>query len=706
MKKEGKVNKNTSVKRQFLVFSVVLFLLIFAGGSVAFIVSMGQILHANAGNDLRQIAEIERSKLESSVNAEIAIALKMADSPVIQRYFLDPGDQALEETALAEIAGYRRAFASNTVFWVNDVDKKFYSDDAYVYTIDPGDPDSYWYHMTLNETETYNFNINYNADLKVTSLWINAPVFDSSHKPIGMLGTGINISTFIASIYQNYSGKAALYLFNAAGEITGARDAKLVESKRQIADELGARGAEIVSAAEKLPAGGGITVFNSAGGVTAVASVPALDWYITTILPLGTADYLNSPMTFFFAAVLIIVIVIFIIFNLFIRIFLKPLSGMVSALNQISTDWDLTRRLTIQRKDEIGILSELFNLTFEKMTGLIRSIKEKTAFLSGLGTELAGNMTESAAAVSQITSSIQSIKGRVINQSASVTETNATMEQITVNIDKLNDHVEHQSANVSQSSSAIEQMFANIRSVTQTLMQNIENVDQLMKASDAGRGGLQEVAADIQEIARESAGLLEINAVMENIASQTNLLSMNAAIEAAHAGEAGKGFAVVASEIRKLAESSSTQSKTIGAVLKKIKESIDKITVSTNNVLQKFEAIDSGVKTVAEQESNIRNAMEEQGEGSKQILEAVAQLSDITGQVKGGSEEMLTGSREVIQESRRLEKVTSEITIGMNEMSDGADHINTAVSRVNELSRQNRDNITVVVQELSRFKVN
>ncbi|MDR0723154.1 MAG: methyl-accepting chemotaxis protein, partial [Treponema sp.] len=145
-----------------------------------------------------------------------------------------------------------------------------------------------------------------------------------------------------------------------------------------------------------------------------------------------------------------------------------------------------------------------------------------------------------------------------------------------------------------------------------------------------GRTGLQEVANDIQEIERESAGLLEINAVMENIASQTNLLSMNAAIEAAHAGEAGKGFAVVADEIRKLAESSSEQSKTISTVLNKIKESINKITTSTAEVLLNFEAINEGVKTVTDQETTVRNAMEEQGIGSKAILESIASLNEIT----------------------------------------------------------------------------
>jgi methyl-accepting chemotaxis protein len=384
----------------------------------------------------------------------------------------------------------------------------------------------------------------------------------------------------------------------------------------------------------------------------------------------------------------------------------KPIVKVALTLKDISEgEGDLTKSVAIHSKDEIGDLAQYFNATLEKIKSLVVTIKKQAVSLFNIGNELAENMTETAAAINKITANIQSIKDRVVNQSASVTETNATMEQITVNIDKLDSHVDRQSASVVQSSSAIEEMLANIQSVTQTLIRNADNVKELTDASEVGRTGLQEVAADIQEIARESEGLLEINAVMENIASQTNLLSMNAAIEAAHAGEAGKGFAVVADEIRKLAESSGEQSKTISTVLRKIKESIDKITKSTDNVLNKFEAIDSGVRTVSDQEENIRNAMEEQSTGSKQILEAVGQLNEATRMVKSSSEEMLGGSKQVIRESKNLEIATQEISNGMNEMATGADQINVAVSRVNAISGQNKENIDVLVREVSKFKV-
>ena len=385
---------------------------------------------------------------------------------------------------------------------------------------------------------------------------------------------------------------------------------------------------------------------------------------------------------------------------------IKPITNAVKMLKEISQgEGDLTKTLNVHSEDEVGKMAHYFNMTLERIKSMVVSIRAQAVSLSEIGTELASNMTQTAAAVNEIASNTQSIKGRVMNQSASVTQTNATMEQVTVNISKLNGHVEKQAAAVSESSAAIEEMIANVQSVTNTLAKNALNVKELDEASDVGRTGLNEVAADIQEIARESESLLEINAVMENIASQTSLLSMNAAIEAAHAGESGRGFAVVADEIRKLAESSSAQSKTISGVLKKIKSSIDTITRSTENVLQKFEAIDGGVKTVAEQEDNILKAMEEQGHGSKQVLQAIEQVSNITEQVKDGSQQMQDGSKEVIAESKKLENVTEEISGGMNEMAAGADQINIAVNRVNELSVKNRESIEILLAEVSRFKV-
>jgi len=429
-------------------------------------------------------------------------------------------------------------------------------------------------------------------------------------------------------------------------------------------------------------------------------------WTFAIAIPLSEVREGTYAMITFALIICAVMILLVVLSALFVsKNISNPIVTMAAALKDIAQgDADLTKRLPETGGDETAEASRYFNQTMEEFRGMIVTIKGQAGTLSDIGNDLGSNITETASAMNEISTNIQSIKSRVINQSASVTETNATMEQVTTNINKLNNNIERQTGAVAEAASALEQVIANIQSVTTTLVRNASNVESLKESAETGRGSLQEVAYDIQEIARESEGLQEINAVMENIASQTNLLSMNAAIEAAHAGDAGRGFAVVADEIRKLAESSSEQSKTIGNVLKKIKDSIDKITISTDKVLTKFEAIDKGVKTVAEQEGIIRNAMEEQNHGSKQVLQASGQLSDITLQVKDESREMLEGSKEVINESRNLEMATQEITNGINEMAAGTNQVNQAINNVNDLTGKNRENISALLASVSRFR--
>jgi len=383
-----------------------------------------------------------------------------------------------------------------------------------------------------------------------------------------------------------------------------------------------------------------------------------------------------------------------------------PIGKISVMLKEISMgEGDLTGRIETDKHDEISELAGYFNKTLDKIRNLIVVIKGEVANLHSIGGNLASNMQQTAEAVHHITSNLEAVNKKVTSQSASVSETSATMEQVTANIGKLGQNVEAQTESVARSSSAIEEMLANVDNVTQTLGRNAESVQELIKVSDDGRESLQKVTQDIREIARESEGLLEINSVMENISSQTNLLSMNAAIEAAHAGEAGKGFAVVAGEIRKLAESAAQQSKTISDVLMKIKTSIDTITGSTNTALEKFQVVDERVRAVSEQETNIHRAMEEQGHDSRQILEAVGRLNELTQMVKRGSIEMLEGSKDVIMESRNLEKATVEISNGMNEMANSAGQINSAVSQVEAISKTNKDSIDTLFTEVSKFKV-
>jgi methyl-accepting chemotaxis protein len=385
----------------------------------------------------------------------------------------------------------------------------------------------------------------------------------------------------------------------------------------------------------------------------------------------------------------------------------KPIVMVTAALRDISEgEGDLTKQLAVTGKDEIGDLALYFNKTLGNIRNLIGVIKYKVHALTNTSHELSVNMTTTSQAVAEIAENFEEIKGLETKQQKASGEVDKALEDIKASIDFLNKLIEDQTESVNTSSSAIEEMTANIHSVSQTLIENGKNVEALTEASEHGRTALQIVAQEIQEIAKDSEGLLEINSVMKSIASQTNLLSMNAAIEAAHAGKSGQGFAVVANEIRKLAESSGQQSKTTTAMLKKIKASIDNITKSSDEVLARFSAISKEVNTVSVHESNIRSAMEEQEAGGRQILEAIARLREITVSVQKGSEDMYKSGDDLLRETGEFKTISTDAVNGMSGIVNGAlREIKTAVDHVNEVSTENNRNFDELKNETVKFKV-
>ena len=198
---------------------------------------------------------------------------------------------------------------------------------------------------------------------------------------------------------------------------------------------------------------------------------------------------------------------------------------------------------------------------------------------------------------------------------------------------------------------------------------------------------------------------MEASNVIQHIASQTNLLAMNAAIEAAHAGEAGKGFAVVADEIRKLAEDSAAQGKSITETLKNLSAEIETLSGASQTVEEKFNAIFSLAEQVKDMSSRLTEAMNEQENGSKEVLTAIKNINSVTTEVKSGSDEMLRGGKAVAQEMHKLDDLTRLISSSMNEMASGVVQINNAVQEVNEITLKNKQNIESLAKEVKKFKV-
>ena len=361
--------------------------------------------------------------------------------------------------------------------------------------------------------------------------------------------------------------------------------------------------------------------------------------------------------------------------------------------------------LPVTTRNEIGLLSNDLNSFKDETHALLTDIKKSVEISLDTAENVNSSMTKTSESVEEIIKNISKVKERASFQSDTVSKSDETIRTMISKINELNENVNIQVESVTNSSSAVEEMVENIRSVTQILEGNSKTVESLASESETGRKKIKESTELAANILDKSKGLVEASSIVQSIASQTNLLAMNAAIEAAHAGEAGKGFAVVADEIRKLAEQSNTQGKNIGIQLSELQDIIQSVSDNTKAVQNQFEVIFDLTNKVQEQEAVIKNAMDEQNEGNVQVLQAITEIKSSADIVKENTSVLLNGGKQIGEEMKNLENVTQEITASMNNIAEDSVEITQTVEQCHKLSNENQENLEELSCNVGMFKI-
>ncbi len=519
---------------------------------------------------------------------------------------------------------------------------------------------------------------------------------------------GDSLSNLISDIVIGKTGTA--YLLSQEGTILGNRQPEILY--KSVFTEL--LKPEDVNASSflktALSSNKSLVDISNVDGVkriSATAKMQYTGWILLIIAPSAefTARDINSLVKTFIVVVFLMLVLATIVSFFFALRIVRSIDRVSFSLRNIAQgEGDLTIKLDPTGEYETTMLSYYFNETILKLRNSIHKIGLDSNEMGMVGSDLESNMLSVSDFTSKITGSIEELKNDFLVQEKSISETNAAIIQIIENVRLSSESVEKQVVAVDEAFSSFEKMKTSIEVVDANVRETQDAIENLSTATNDGKLTLIK-ANDISQGIKEASGdLLEASTIVQNIASQTNLLAMNAAIEAAHAGEAGKGFAVVALEIRHLAEESNLQGKKISTTLKNLTEEIEVLANAASNTVEKFNFISTYSNKVNGLVSGVAKAMNEQEKNGNLIWNLIKDINEITNTVKTNSNEMLIGGEKIINETTRLQELTLELKKSMQEVDSQVDLINDAAQDSLSIATKNKESIDRLVLEVGKFK--
>ncbi len=371
----------------------------------------------------------------------------------------------------------------------------------------------------------------------------------------------------------------------------------------------------------------------------------------------------------------------------------------------VIAEGDFSLRLEERGNNELTDLSKAINVFVGEFVEVIEEVKRLATRNAELKNEVSGATSESASAIEEMNENISDISSLVNNLVEHLERSGAAIEKITSHITDLSDRIEGQSSAITQSSSSIEEMTASIENVTKISEQRRDAAESLAEVTQTTASNMDETNALINENAEDVNQILEIIGIINNVAAQTNLLSMNAAIEAAHAGDAGHGFAVVAEEIRGLAESTNENSKKIRSTINTIAERIQKIYSASAENRKAFEQIESETSNSSNAMEEISSSMRELSQGSREIMDAMTNLTQTTQTIQESAEEMKQSTVQANEGLQEIQTIGERVNGEIGEINEEISDINDSMGRINKLNEENKSAVEKLYGTIDRFKI-
>ncbi len=398
------------------------------------------------------------------------------------------------------------------------------------------------------------------------------------------------------------------------------------------------------------------------------------------------------------------VVVIFLLWLLLSRI-VSPL-GKVSAALRVTAEGNLTQRFNYRRRDEIGSIGAAFDLFQDKLTGIVREIQGASRQSLSVDHELTERSEQAAGLLSEIAGRTGTMSGDIGVLNRQVKGSLESVSRIQEAVRALANRIDEQFSAVTESTAAVEEMSASLSNVAAITRQKTESTRRLTQTAENGGDRLNETAAAINEIHSNVDDIADLADLIRNIASQTNLLSMNAAIEAAHAGDAGRGFAVVADEIRKLAEQAGDSSTNITRIIGAMVDRIENAASLSTQTREAFAEINREVTEFTHSYEEISASTEQLSAGTGEILTAMTLLNDVSAQVRQGAANATTETRSIENAIGEVRAVSEKLSANIAEIESGSKSSSDATEDIHRLAAQLRSAIAALESKVGEFTIN